>query len=118
MSLVLFALAIMDGVTAFALERPGYALAAIALAFVFNVLLQAAAWLAFRRCGTVSALTAALVSGNCNMGLVLVALSGHASVEVTAFFALAQLPMYMLPALQKPFYRRVLARAEEAGSRR
>lgn len=117
-SLVLFALAIMNGVTAFALERPGYALAAIALAFVFNVLLQAAAWLAFRRCGTVSALTAALLSGNCNMGLVLVALSGHASMEVTAFFALAQLPMYMLPALQKPFYRRVLARAEEAGSRR
>ena len=68
----------MDGVTAFALERPGYALLAIALAFAFNLLLQAAAWLAFRRYGAVTALTAALVSGNCNMGLVLVALAGHA----------------------------------------
>lgn len=116
-SLVLFAIAIMDGVTAFALERPGYALAAIALAFVFNLLLQGVAWLTFRRCGNVTALTAALVSGNCNMGLVLVALSGHASVEVTAFFALAQLPMYMLPALLQPFYRRVRARTGDAESR-
>jgi BASS family bile acid:Na+ symporter len=116
-SLVLFALAIMKGVTAFALERPGYALAAIVLAFTFNLLLQGAAWLAFRRCGTVTALTAALVSGNCNMGLVLVALSGHASVEVTAFFALAQVPMYMLPALLQPFYRRVRAHAEKTESR-
>jgi BASS family bile acid:Na+ symporter len=98
--------AIMDGVTAFTLERPGYAALAIALAFVFNLLLQAAGWLVFRRLGTLTALTAGMVSGNCNMGLVLVALSGHASIEVTAFFALAQLPIYMLPMLLEPLYRR------------
>ena len=107
----------MDGVTVFALARPGYAALATALAFVFNILLQAAGWLAFRRHGAVTALTAGLVSGNCNMGLVLVALSGHASVEVAAFFALAQLPMYMLPALLDPLYRRLRAGAADAGSR-
>lgn len=116
-SLVLFAIAIMDGVTAFALERPGYALCAIALAFLFNLLLQAVGWLAFRRHGATIALTAALVSGNCNAGLVLVALSGHAPVEVTTFFALAQLPMYMLPVLLEPLYRRARARAADNGSR-
>ena len=116
-NLVVFAVAIMDGVTAFALERPGYAALAIALAFIFNIVLQAAGWLAFRRQGAVTALTVGLVSGNCNMGLVLVALSGHASVEVTAFFALAQLPMYMLPALLEPLYRRLRAGAGDAGSR-
>jgi BASS family bile acid:Na+ symporter len=116
-SLVVFAIAIMDGVTVFALERPGYALLAIALAFLFNLLLQAAGWLAFRRQGTNTALTAALVCGNCNAGLVLVALSGHAAVEVTIFFALAQLPMYMLPALLEPIYRRVRPHAGSAGSR-
>jgi BASS family bile acid:Na+ symporter len=36
-----FALAIMDGVAAFSFERPGYALLAVAMAFVFNLLLQA-----------------------------------------------------------------------------
>jgi BASS family bile acid:Na+ symporter len=117
LNLFVFALAIMDGVTAFALQRPGYALLATASAFVFNLLLQAAGWLAFRRQGAVAALTAALVCGNCNMGLVLVALSGHAGIEVTAFFALAQVPMYMLPVLLEPLYRRARTGAEATGSR-
>ncbi len=116
-NLFVFALAIMDGVTAFALERPAYALLAIALAFAFNLLLQAAGWLAFRRHGAVTALTVALMSGNCNMGLVLVALSGHVDVEVTAFFALAQVPMYMLPVLLEPLYRRARAHGTDSGSR-
>jgi BASS family bile acid:Na+ symporter len=117
LNLVLFAIAIMDGVTAFILERPGYSALAVALAFVSNLALQAAGYAAFRRAGRLTALTAGLVSGNCNMGLVLVALSGRASTEVTAFFALAQLPMYMLPALLAPVYRR-LRSAEAAGDSR
>jgi len=117
LNLFVFALAIMDGVTAFALQRPGYTVLATALAFAFNLLLQAAAWLAFRRQGTVTALTAALVCGNCNMGLVLVALSGHATIEVTAFFALAQVPMYMLPAILGPLYRGARTGASASGSR-
>ena len=117
LNLFVFALAIMDGVTAFALQRPGYALLATASAFLFNLVLQAAGWLAFRRQGTVTALTAALLCGNCNMGLVLVALSGHAGIEVTAFFALAQVPMYMLPVLLEPLYRRARTGAIGTGSR-
>jgi BASS family bile acid:Na+ symporter len=117
-NLVVFAVAIMDGVTAFALERPGYAALAVALAFAFNIALQVAGWLAFRRCGALTALTAGLVSGNCNMGLVLVALSGHAGIEVTAFFALAQLPMYMLPAVLEPLYRKLRADVAFRASRK
>ncbi|MDH5247322.1 MAG: hypothetical protein OEW98_12760, partial [Betaproteobacteria bacterium] len=89
---------------------------ATVLAFLFNIALQAGGWLAFRHRGAATALTAGLVSGNCNMGLVLVALSGHASVEVTSFFALAQLPMFMLPALLEPLYRRMLAAAGDGRS--
>jgi BASS family bile acid:Na+ symporter len=107
-NLVVFAVAIMDGVTAFALERPGYAVLAVASAFAFNLLLQGAALLAFRRLGPRGALTAALLAGNCNMGLVLVALAGTAGIEITAFFALAQIPMYTLPALLAPIYRRAV----------
>jgi BASS family bile acid:Na+ symporter len=116
-NLVVFAVAIMDGVTAFAIERPGYAALATGLAFLFNLLLQAAAWLAFRRCGAVTALTAGLLSGNCNMGLVLVAISGYAGIDVTAFFALAQLPMYMLPMVLDPLYRSLRERVVGSGSR-
>ena len=117
LNLFIFALAIMDGVAAFSFERPGYALLAVAMAFVFNLLLQAAGWIAFRGLGSVTALTVALMAGNCNMGLVLVALSGHVEVEVTAFFALAQVPMYTLPVLLQPMYRRARAGATDAESR-
>jgi BASS family bile acid:Na+ symporter len=113
-NLVVFAVAIMDGVTAFAFERPGYAVAAVIAAFAFNLLLQGAAWLAFRALGPRGALTAALLAGNCNMGLVLVALAGAASFEVTVFFALAQIPMYTLPALLAPLYRRALGASNRA----
>src|SRR5204863_93405 len=80
LNLFVFALAIMDGVASFSLERPGYALLAVAMAFLFNLLLQGLGWLAFRGLGAVTALTVALMAGNCNMGLVLVALSGRVDV--------------------------------------
>jgi len=115
LNLFVFALAIMDGVAAFSFERPGYALLAVAMAFLFNLLLQGLGWLAFRSLGAVTALTVALMAGNCNMGLVLVALSGHVGLEVTAFFALAQVPMYTLPVLLDPLYRWARARGVEAG---
>jgi BASS family bile acid:Na+ symporter len=107
-NLVLFGLAIMDGVTVFAIGRPGYATTALVAAFAFNLALQALGYLAFRSLGRRSALAVALVSGNCNMGLVLVALQGKAAFDVVVFFALAQIPMYTLPALLARAYRRLL----------
>ncbi len=114
-NLLLFGLAIMDGVTAYAYARPAYVGAAVLAAFVFNLLLQAAGTLAFGRLSRRAALTAGLLSGNCNMGLVLVALQGKAEFDVTVFFALAQIPMYVLPAVLEPVYRQLLRR--EAKSR-
>lgn len=107
LNLLAFGLAVMDGVTAYAIERPGYVAVAIAAAYGFNLLLQGAGALAFAALGRARALTVALVSGNCNMGLVLVALEGRADFETTVFFALGQLPMYTLPALLGPVYRRL-----------
>lgn len=106
LNLVVFAIAIMDGVTRFVLARPGYAVLAVLLAFAANLLLQWTGTLLFRGWGPRAAATVGLLSGNCNMGLVLVALQGRESFDVTVFFALAQLPMYMLPALLAPAYRR------------
>jgi BASS family bile acid:Na+ symporter len=48
------------------------------------------------------------MTGNCNMGLVMVALADKADFDVIVFFAMAQIPMYMLPALLRPIYRRLL----------
>jgi BASS family bile acid:Na+ symporter len=108
-TLVMFALAIMDGVTAVALERPGYVVLVTAAAFVSNVLLQALGTVVALRLGMRTALTLGLMTGNCNMGMVMVALADKAHFDVIVFFALAQIPMYMLPALLTPVYRRLLA---------
>lgn len=108
-SLVLFALAIMDGVTAVALARPGYVVLVTVAAFFANVVLQALGTLAALRLGMRSALTVGLMCGNCNMGLVLVALADKADFDVIVFFAMAQIPVYMLPVLLRPVYRRLLA---------
>ena len=54
------------------------------------------------------AFTAGHMLGNCNMGLILAVLADRAPFEVIAFFALAQLPMYMLPLAAVPLYRRLI----------
>ena len=108
-TLLLFALAIMDGVTAVALARPGYVLLVTVAAFAANVVLQCLGTLASLRLGMRSAVTVGLMTGNCNMGLVMVALADKADFDVIVFFAMAQIPMYMLPALLAPVYRRLLA---------
>ncbi len=110
-ALLVFALAIMDGVTAVALARPGYVLLVTVAAFVANILLQALGTLIALRLGMRAAITVGLMTGNCNMGLVMVALADKADFDVIVFFAMAQIPMYMLPALLSPVYARLRALA-------
>jgi len=107
--MVVFAIGIMEGVTALALEHPGYVIGATIASFAANVVLQAVGALVWLRQGMQRALTVGLLTGNRNMGLVLVALGGDASFEVIAFFAVAQIPMYVLPGLLLPVYRRLVA---------
>jgi len=109
LNLVLFAMAIMSGVTAFALERPLYVFGVTAAAFAANVIMQVLGTAAFWRLGPRAALTVGLMTGNCNMGLVMVALGPQANIDLVVFFAMGQLPMFMLPGLLFPLYRRVLA---------
>jgi len=76
-------------------------------AFVANIVLQCLGTLAALRLGMRSAITVGLMTGNCNMGIVLVALADEAPFDTVMFFALGQIPMYMLPALMLPLYRRI-----------
>jgi predicted Na+-dependent transporter len=106
--ILLFGIAIMDGVTATLLRDPGLVALAIGLAFTANLALQAAGAGLFWWLGHRQALTVALVSGNRNMGLMLAALAGAADTEVALYFAVGQLPIYVLPLLLRPLYRRIL----------
>lgn len=114
--LLIFAVAIMDGVGAAALARPGYFAATLAAAFGANIGLQAAAFFAFLWLGRRRAVAAALVSGNRNMGLLLAALGAAADFDVVLYLALGQIPVYMTP-LCRPIYGR-LSSSRAVASRR
>ncbi|BBK44886.1 hypothetical protein STVA_49060 [Allostella vacuolata] len=106
--LVVFAIAIMDGVTEAAIADPGLVLVYLAAALVFNAALQALGALAFRNARAPAALAAGFMTGNRNMGLMWAALGADTAIGITLYFAVAQLPMYIFPALQAALYRRWL----------
>lgn len=113
MALVLFAIAIMDGVATKLMAQPGYVILATVSAFIANLLLQALGYAVGRhifRLGQAAALTLGILTGNCNMGLVMVSLADRAVFDMVVFFAMGQLPMYMLPGLLQPVYRKLAAR--------
>lgn len=107
--LLLFGIAIMDGVTTLLIRDPGLVALAVGLAFAANIALQAAGAGLFWWLGRRQALTVALVSGNRNMGLLLAALAGTVDAEVALYFAVGQLPIFMLPLVLRPLYRRLTA---------
>jgi BASS family bile acid:Na+ symporter len=107
--MLIFAVAIMDGVTDTLLARPSTVGLWLLAAFIANPVLQLAGAAAFAWLGRRRALTVGLVSGNCNMGLLLAAFPPGTDTDVVLYFAVAQLPMYTLPAVMLPLYRRLVA---------
>ncbi len=108
MLLLAFAVAIMDGVAhRFAVET-AYVLGVIAISFLANILLQLAGGAAFYATGALSALTVAFACGNRNMGLLLAVLPESSAPDTLLYFAVAQIPMYTLPALLSPVYNALL----------
>jgi BASS family bile acid:Na+ symporter len=107
--LLVFAIAVMDGVAALAIERPFFVLMATIAVFGLNIVMQLIATLAFAWQGLQLALTAGLCSGNRNLGLLLAAMADRATTDLLILIAVAQFPIYMLPMLQRWFYQRWLA---------
>ncbi len=109
--LLAFAVAIMDGVAHRLSVETEYVLAVIAISFVANIFLQLAGGAAFFRTGARSALTVAFACGNRNMGLLLAVMPESSAPDTLLYFAVAQIPMYTLPALLSPMYNALLKRA-------
>jgi bile acid:Na+ symporter, BASS family len=107
-NLVLFVIGIMAGVTDVILERPLFVAMVLAVAVAANVALQIAGALVAWPLGRPAALALGWMTGNCNMGMVLVTLADKAEFDVILYFAVAQIPMYVLPGLLTPLYRRLL----------
>jgi len=114
--MLVFVVGIMDGVTERALADPGTAALWFLAACLANPLLQAAGALTFLWLGRRRALTVGLMAGNRNMGLLLAALPGAVDAEVALYFGLAQIPMYVLPALMRRVYPLLLAAESPAAT--
>jgi BASS family bile acid:Na+ symporter len=106
--LCVFAVGVMDGVTALALAAPGRAVEMLAVAFGLNALLFGLGCLLFAGAGAQRRLTAGLLLGNRQMALMLAVLPEGAPRDVTLFLAVAQLPLYLNPFLLRPLLRRWL----------
>jgi BASS family bile acid:Na+ symporter len=104
---VFYGFAVMDGMLRRLLADPGWILGATALAFATNLALNAATAAAFAPCGRRIALSAGLLSGNRNMALFLAVLPATTEPQILLFFALAQFPLFLSPALLRPLYRRL-----------
>jgi BASS family bile acid:Na+ symporter len=108
LGLIVFAIGVMDGVTARLLAEPVLVLGYLGAATALNLGLQALTALVMLPLGRRTALTMGLLAGNNNLGLVLAGMAGAASEPFVLFVAVAQFPIYLLPVLQRSFYRRWL----------
>jgi BASS family bile acid:Na+ symporter len=112
--LILFGIGAVDGLTETILRNPGHALLFLVSAFALNFALQLVGGLAFlglARTGAVTrsqALTAALATGNRNLAILVAVLGGSADPDLYLFLAVNQFPMYFVPVLLGPIYRRCL----------
>jgi BASS family bile acid:Na+ symporter len=107
--LLLFVVAVMDGMTRRVIAEPGTVLLYAAAAVGASAALQGVSFLVFHRFERRTALTAALIGGNHNFAIVWAALSPAIAAGLLLFFATVQLPIFVLPAALKPVYRRLAA---------
>ena len=103
----MFAIAAMDGVPAHFRADPALVVKLTGLAFLLALGQIAVTALIFRRAGAGRAFAIGMIAGNRNIGLMLAA-TGFAIPDVAwLYFALAQLPIYLLPHLLRPLARRL-----------
>lgn len=113
--LLVFAIAIMDGVTGLLLDRPDIVLITALAVFGLNLGMQVLAALVFSWSGLRTALSVGLCSGNRNLGILLAATADRATSDFLIVIALAQLPIYILPVLQRWLYRHWLDKTNPSG---
>jgi predicted Na+-dependent transporter len=103
------AVSLMSGLPDYAAENPTFTVIVTATTFAINIVLQIFAACAFWKLGRRAAVTVGLVTGNTNVALVLAAVSESASYDLLVYFVVGQFPIYTLPLIAVPIYRRIVA---------
>ena len=88
--MLVFAIAIMDGVTLRLMAEPLFVIALLAISFAVSAVLQAVTAVGFLWLGRRAAFTVGFLAGNRNMGLLLAVLPAGLHPDIALYFALAQ----------------------------
>jgi predicted Na+-dependent transporter len=113
LALLVFAVAAMDGITARAIAEPARVGVFVFAAFCANLSFQALGALLCARLPRRTALALGIASGNRNIAILVGSLGSAVPPDLFLYFAVGQLPIYLLPGMLAPIYRR-LARASSA----
>ncbi|MAX46594.1 MAG: hypothetical protein CMM78_00115 [Rhodospirillaceae bacterium] len=111
--LVLFAIAIMDGVTARLLSETGFVLRVIGIAFTAYLLMLIVSSVMGRVFGARIGASIGFICANRNIGIVLAVLPAGSHPDIFLYFAIWQMPMYIMPSLLAPYYQRIFKPAPQ-----
>lgn len=103
----IFAIAAMDGVPRMVMADPLFALGLLTLIVGLSCILIGLSVLVFLRAGVDRGLVIGLLSAFRNVGVVMAALGASLPETAWFYFALAQFPIYLLPAILKPLAHRL-----------
>lgn len=110
--LIGFAVGIMDGVTERLIGDPADIAYVAALSFAvyigMMVLGSVVFLMAIPSAGRRGALSAGFISGTRNLAIILAVLPASVDSDLPLFFAVGQFPIYIMPIILKPVFRRLL----------
>jgi len=113
--MLVFAFALMDGIPDLVAARPRFALMLLGLVYALHIGINLVTALLFAGFGRRTALVLGYAIGGRNIAIVMAALGTAAPADAWLFFALLQFPIYSLPLVLKPIYRRLLGDEVAAG---
>ena len=106
--MLVFVIGLMDGIPAQIAARPALALGLAILVFALHLVLNLATTVLFWWSGKRTAATIGYCAGGRNIAPAMAVLGPAVPAETWLFFAMLQFPIYLLPMLLKPIYRRLL----------
>lgn len=108
-AIFIFAIVAMESVPRNVIASPLFALGVFALVVVLAVVMMASSALLFWRTGRDRALAIGMLTAFRNLGVIMAAIGASLPDTAWFYFALAQFPIYLMPALLKPLARHFTA---------
>ena len=116
--LIVFAVGIMSGVTARIIADPLDIAYVAMLSFIVYTGLMVLGFAVFAFAvpgvGRRGSLSAGFISGTRNLAIILAVLPVNVDLDVPLFFAVGQFPIYIMPMVLRPVFRKLLGNSEKA----